>query len=267
MKNCKRLCSMAMTLLLCFLLVCPAYAAESSAPELTDEELYELEYEKLLISGMDDQAALLSLDDTENSDRYWSVYPQVWNSGILFGKGYGNAVQVTSGQVSWQGNGRYTLQKQVLSSNWADIYMRVYAGAYLDWYINSSFAKSATDTLQIRGTIQGYLQTSDDIADYNTAPLTGQYVLNAYPQRIGLIVNGDLVNSWSAVDSTGTFVIEEEVKLTTAVTSIGYRFYFDNPSPLMVSNLIAPISLAVFICISMMMVLSNMLRARNICLF
>lgn len=215
------------------MLVCPAYAVDSSAPDLanellTDEELYELEYEQLLISGMDDEAALFSLND-DDPDRLWTLSYGIlrWSCRDIDSVDFNYGPDLLN--FEWEGPGSYRLGSYTFTDgqNFGSIRMKV--GSYYDITAPVSYRYSDGSKLVFEGTLRystvvtWFNQTA--FVDGNVMEYSG---VAAYPERVALLVNGDVVASFNASDTLGNFQIEYEHEMTETVNSIGYRFYYDS---------------------------------------
>lgn len=188
-----------------------------------------MEYERLLIEGMDDQAALFSLND-DIVDRVFSY------SGNIRWGGTRPSNYTTAGltpnnpiNVDWQGGGSYRAGSTTLSSARRECYLYVEAGSYVDFSAPSIYAYSDGSVLNFSGTIRFSLAAGW----YNSTEFYAQEIVVGnggwlvYPQRMAILVNGEVVTSVSATDDIGTFTVDYEYEMDGAVTQVGYRFYFD----------------------------------------
>lgn len=240
----------ALALFLPVLLLClhtvPAHAAEYE-PTLTDEELYEMEFERLLTEGYDDQAALWSLDDRDPDRTFeydgviyftganWSGWPQQYpptsnNSDVTFSPS--NYVE-----VDWQGGGGYRIGGGTHRIATASYQLYVEAGTFVDYYAPSVYAYRDGGSLTFSGTVVMKLAETW----YNSSAFISNDVVSSYggvealPDRMALMVNGDIVTSITS-SGNGVFQLNYEYELTEPVYSVGYRFYYDTTQHLKQSS-------------------------------
>lgn len=225
--------------------IVPAHAVEIEDP-LTDVELYELEYERLLIEGNDDESAisLLSLDD-ENLDRTLTVV-----SGALkyYWYAVGNNISdvtslVTPKMFTWQGGGSYRLESgnyNTASNARVNMTIGNLAGTAVDWSVPSVYVYEEGATLRFSGVVKtsycGSWFNSQQFVGYSIAENLGSEIV-VYPDRMAIVVNGDVVSS-TASSGNGTFQFDYTFDMTETVTSVAYRFYFDNEykAPMYMTN-------------------------------
>lgn len=216
--------------------IVPAHAVDTEEP-LTDADLYELEYERLLVEGNDDESAisLLSLDDN-NPDRTLTIT----GGGIRYSwSALGNPITDTyfsdvpsPSFFSWQGSGSYRIasgNSSTSSNRYVDMTLGCVAGTYVDWSVPSVYLYEEGATLRFAGVVkmnfcgswfnqQGFV-SSDIVQSYGTD-------IVIYPDRMGIVVNGDLVTSVTS-QGDGTFQFDHTLDMTETVISVAYRFYFD----------------------------------------
>lgn len=214
--------------------IVPAHAVETDEP-LTDAELYELEYEKLLIEGLDDEAVLWSLDD-RTSDRTfsydgrivftgsnWSGFPDINNGTDSYFEPNNNI------EVDWQGSGGYLIGSGIHRINVTYYQLFVGSGTYIDYTAPSTYAYQDGGKLTFSGSVQMRLAetwyNSSSFVSIDVVPDYGG--VYAYPDRMALMVNGDVVTSVVSVGN-GTFHLNYDYELSEPVYSVGYRFYYDS---------------------------------------
>lgn len=178
---------------------------------------------------MDDQAALFSLND-DIVDRVFSY------SGNIRWGGLRPSNYTTTGltpnnpiNVDWQGGGSYRAGSTTLSSARRECYLYVEAGSYVDFTAPSVYAYSDGSILNFSGTIRFSLAAGwyNSTAFYSQEIVVGNGGWLVYPQRMAVLVDGEVVTSVSSTDNTGTFTLDYEYEMDSAVSEVGYRFYFD----------------------------------------
>ena len=122
---------------------------------------------------------------------------------------------------SYQTGGSYTWNVTNLGSRWA---ARMASGATLDYVTTtSSFKFSDIDQISIKGTTVFQFQV-----EYENS--NGSYVTaRVYPDTMQLLINGEPYGSINVHDSSGMFTVKETYKLTSNITSYGYRFTWSAP--------------------------------------
>lgn len=246
MKKFHRALALFSASLIMILHAAPAHAVEIEEP-LTDEELYELEYERLLIEGNDDESAiaLLSLDDN-NPDRTMTISGAIkyyW-SAIGNDLSYTGFMNVASPLFfSWQGSGSYKIAQgdaSTSSNKQVNMCIGSIAGTYVDWSVPSVYIYEEGSTLRFAGVVKaGFAGTwyqSGSFVDYNIAENMGSEIYLP-PDRMSIVINGDVVTSVNA-GSDGSFQFDYTYPMTETVTSVAYRFYYDvtEKAPMFMSN-------------------------------
>lgn len=237
----------------------PAMAVEVEEL-LTDEQLYELEYERLLIEGNDDESAisLLSLDDN-NTDRTMTISGAIKYYWFAIGNDLSDRVfyEVASPlNFSWQGSGSYKIaqgNESTASNRQVNMTIGSMAGTYVDWSVPSVYVYEEGSTLRFAGVVKsGFAGTwyqTGSFVDYNIAENMGSEIYLP-PDRMAIVINGDVVTSVNA-GSDGSFQFDYTYPMTETVTNVAYRFYYDETekAPMYMTNTMGISTRGLWFCI------------------
>lgn len=178
-----------------------------------------------LALSAENDVSLMSLDE-ETLDRSWYTSASVDYGGWFDHK----TLAVGTKTFSWQGNGFYRLASYSGSDKeevWCRIYMN--ANSYQDWIVNATLVYEDGALLQMNGTVKYTMQCGWFNQNAFVSNNTVQYVSDAciaVPDRLGIIVNGDVIQTFE-VGADGSVDLAFEYPMTGNVNSLGYRWYYD----------------------------------------
>lgn len=259
MINLKRALALFSSVMVLGLCVVPAQCLDIEE-SLTDEQLYELEYERLLIEGNDDESAiaLLSLDDN-NTDRTMTISGAIkyyWGA-IGNDLSYTGFYEVASPlNFSWQGSGSYKIaqgEQSTASNRQVNMTIGSMAGTYVDWSVPSVYVYEEGATLRFAGVVKsGFAGTwyqTGSFVDYNIAENMGSEIYLP-PDRMAIVINGDVVTSVNA-GNDGSFQFDYTYPMTETVTNVAYRFYYDETekAPMYMTNTMGISTRGLWFCI------------------
>lgn len=112
------------------------------------------------------------------------------------------------------------------------------ANSYQDWIVNATLVYEEGSLLQMNGTVKYTMQSSWFNQNAFVSSNTLEYISDvcvAVPDRLGILVNGDVIQTFEVADD-GSVDLAFEYPMTGNINSLGYRWYYDTELHILVQD-------------------------------